>query len=112
VRCPEDSFRTDARGRREGVTAETGRSTARNLSNLADKTLCRDPAPKPVPDDGTARIGRFLNGASFLPPEPEPVPAVIARRQLVITLAAAGFVAAEETPSASGTVVNFVCGWS
>ena len=58
-----------------------------------------------VPDDGTARIGRVWDGAAFLPPanEPVPVPRVITRRQLLIALAAAGFISAEEALAAAQT---------
>ena len=58
-----------------------------------------------VPDDGTARIGGLWDGAAFLPPAPgpEPVPDVISRRQLLIALAAAGVVSAEEALAAAQT---------
>ncbi len=58
-----------------------------------------------VPDDGTARIGGVWDGAAFLPPanEPVPVPRVISRRQLLIALAAAGFISAEEALAAAQT---------
>jgi hypothetical protein len=58
-----------------------------------------------VPDDGTARIGGVWDGAAFLPPanEPVPVPRVITRRQLLIALAAAGFISAEEALAAAQT---------
>ena len=58
-----------------------------------------------VPDDGTARIGGGWDGAAFLPPAPgpEPVPDVISRRQLLIALAAAGFISAEEALAAAQT---------
>jgi len=58
-----------------------------------------------VADDGTARIGGVWDGAAFLPPEPapEPVPRVISRRQLLIALAAAGFISAEEALAAAQT---------
>ena len=58
-----------------------------------------------VADDGTARIGGVWDGAVFRPPEPapEPVPNVISRRQLLIALAAAGFISAEEALAAAQT---------
>jgi hypothetical protein len=58
-----------------------------------------------VPDDGSARIGGVWDGAAFLPPEPapEPAPNVISRRQLLIALAAAGFISAEEALAAAQT---------
>jgi hypothetical protein len=56
-----------------------------------------------VPDDGTARIGGVWDGVAFLPPAPGPVPVpgVITRRQLLIALAAAGFISAEEALAAA-----------
>jgi len=58
-----------------------------------------------VADDGTARIGGVWDGAMFRPPAPapEPVPRVISRRQLLIALAAAGFISAEEALAAAQT---------
>jgi len=58
-----------------------------------------------VPDDGSARIGGVWDGAAFLPPAPGavPVPGVITRRQLLIALAAAGFISAEEALAAAQT---------
>lgn len=58
-----------------------------------------------VPDDGSAKIGGAWDGAAFLPPAPgpEPVPDVITRRQLLIALAAAGFISAEEALAAAQT---------
>jgi len=58
-----------------------------------------------VADDGSARIGGVWDGAVFRPPEPapEPVPGVISRRQLLIALAAAGFISAEEALAAAQT---------
>ncbi len=58
-----------------------------------------------VLDDGTARIGGVWDGAAFLPPANEavPVPRVITRRQLLIALAAAGFISAEEALAAAQT---------
>jgi hypothetical protein len=58
-----------------------------------------------VADDGTARIGGAWDGAVFRPPEPAPppVPNVISRRQLLIALAAAGFISAEEALAAAQT---------
>ncbi len=56
-----------------------------------------------VADNGTARIGGVWDGVSFQPPlpAPEPVPRVISRRQLLIALAAAGFISAEEALAAA-----------
>jgi hypothetical protein len=58
-----------------------------------------------VADDGTARIGGVWDGVVFLPPEPapEPAPNVISRRQLLIALAAAGFISAGEALAAAQT---------
>ena len=58
-----------------------------------------------VADDGTARIGGVWDGAVFRPPvpAPPPVPNVISRRQLMIALAAAGFISAEEALAAAQT---------
>jgi hypothetical protein len=58
-----------------------------------------------VADDGTARIGGVWDGAVFRPPvpAPPPVPNVISRRQLLIALAAAGFISAEEALAAAQT---------
>jgi ribulose 1,5-bisphosphate synthetase/thiazole synthase len=58
-----------------------------------------------VADDGSARIGGVWDGVVFRPPEPapEPVPNVISRRQLLIALAAAGFISAEEALAAAET---------
>jgi hypothetical protein len=58
-----------------------------------------------VPDDGSAKIGGVWDGAAFLPPAPgpEPVPDVISRRQLLIAVAAAGFISAEEALAAAQT---------
>ncbi len=58
-----------------------------------------------VADNGTARSGGVWDGVSFQPPEPapEPVPRVTSRRQLLIALAAAGFISAEEALAAAQT---------
>jgi len=87
---------------RYAVVADDGGSVV-NIIEAAEGFVVEGAAL--VPDDGTARIGGVWDGAAFLPPAPAlaSVPDVITRRQLLIALAAAGFISAEEALAAAQT---------
>jgi hypothetical protein len=61
--------------------------------------------PPLVPDDGSAVIGGNWDGAAFLPPAPvpEPIPASISFRQLILGLLGSGFITAEQALAAAET---------
>jgi hypothetical protein len=85
------------------IEAETG--IVLNIID-ASQDFVLDGAPL-MPDDGQAVIGGSCASAAFQPPvpetEPEPVPATISFRQLILGLLGSGFLAAEQALVAAET---------